>query len=78
MSLIEDWYIYHSKDDLHWALQEGGPYDDEQSKAHVREDEAREHEVGLRVARIAYPHGALPDKQIERAALDQTTPNRDL
>lgn len=26
MSLQEDWYIYHSKDDLNWFLQDGGPY----------------------------------------------------
>jgi hypothetical protein len=78
MSLHEDWYIYHSNDDLHWFLQEGGPYEDEQSKEIVKEDEAKPHDTGLRVARIAYPQGAIPDKQIVRAALDQTTPNKDL
>jgi hypothetical protein len=78
MSLHEDWYIYHSNDDLHWFLQDGGPYDDEQSKEIWQRDEASRKDIGQRVARIAYPHGAIPDKQIVRAALDQTTPNKDL
>jgi hypothetical protein len=77
MSLHEDWYVYHSKDDLHWFLQEGGPYTDEQSKETVKADEENRDDIELRVARIAYPHGALPDKRIERAALDQTTPNKE-
>jgi hypothetical protein len=77
MSLHEDWYIYHSKDDLHWFLQEGGPYTDEQSKEAVKEDKSQNPDIEFQVARIAYPHGALPDKSIERAALDQTTPNKD-
>lgn len=77
MSLHEDWYVYHSKDDLHWFLQEGGPYTDEQSLDTVKADEANRPDIELRVARIAYPHGALPDKRIERAALDQTAANKE-
>jgi hypothetical protein len=77
MSLHEDWYIYHSKDDFHWSLQEGGPYTDDQSKEVVKSDEGKNSDVEFRIARIAYPHGALPDKRIERAALDQTTPNKE-
>jgi hypothetical protein len=76
MSLHRDWYIYHSRDDLHWVLQEGGPYSDEESKAALKEDEARHQDIELRIARIAYPQGALPDKRIERAALDQTAANK--
>jgi hypothetical protein len=71
MSLQQDWYVYHSKDDLHWFLQEGGPYTDEQSLQTVKEHEANNQEIELRIARIAYPQGALPDQRIERAALDQ-------
>ena len=78
MSLLEDWYIYHSNDDLHWFLQDGGPYTDEQSKEVLKRDEAKRTDIGERIARVAYPHGAIPDKEIERAALDQTTPNRNV
>ena len=70
MSLQEDWYIYHSNDDLNWFLQDGGPYTEAESVEVYREDEANRGEIEKRVARISYPQGATPDKKIERQRLD--------
>lgn len=70
MSLVEDWYIYHSKDENNWFLQDGGPYTKEQAKEVLGEDEEKREDISHRVARIAYPHGAIPDKKIERTGLD--------
>lgn len=70
MSLKEDWYIYHSKDELNWFLQEGGPYTEEASLKIYQEAEANRESTTERVARIAYPLGAIPDKKIERRGLD--------
>jgi hypothetical protein len=70
MSLQEDWYIYHSKDEMNWFLQYGGPYTEEQSLDVYQEDEAKRESIEQRVARISYPQGATPDKKIERQGLD--------
>jgi hypothetical protein len=77
MSLIEDWYIYHSKDELNWFLQDGGPYTEEESKEMLKEDEAKRADIADRVARISYPQGAIPDKKIERQGLDLENQTRE-
>jgi hypothetical protein len=77
MSLIEDWYIYHSKDELNWFLQEGGPYTEEESKEILKEDESKRADIADRVARISYPQGAIPDKKIERQGLDLENQSRE-
>ena len=70
MSLQEDWYIYRSKDDLNWFLQDGGPFTEEESLRVYREAETKRGSIEERVARISYPQGAIPDKKIERRGLD--------
>jgi hypothetical protein len=70
MSLQEDWYIYHSKDQINWFLQDGGPYTEEESLKVYQEDETKRGSIEQRIARISYPQGAIPDKKIERQGLD--------
>lgn len=77
MSLIEDWYLYHSNDENNWFLQAGGPYTKEQSKELLKEEEAKRTDIEYRIARISYPRGATPDKKIERHALDLENQNRE-
>ena len=78
MSLQHDWYIYHSKDETNWFLQEGGPYTEEQALEILKEDEARRETISHRVARVQYPQGAIPDKKIERTGLDLANQNKEL
>ena len=78
MSLQHDWYIYHSKDETNWFLQEGGPYTEEQALEILNEDEARRETISHRVARVQYPQGAIPDKKIERTGLDLANQNKEL
>jgi hypothetical protein len=75
MMLIQDWYIYHSKDETNWFLQAGGPYTEEESKRILEEEEAGR-KMEHRVARVSYPQGAKPDEKIERSALDLANQNR--
>lgn len=77
MSLNEDWYIYHSKDETNWFLQDGGPYTEEQSVEVLKDDETKREDISHRVARISYPQGALPDKKIERSGLDLANPDEE-
>jgi hypothetical protein len=77
MSLSHDWYVYHSKDEINWFLQDGGPYTEEQSLEVLKDDEAKREDITHRVARISYPQGALPDKKIERAGLDLANPDKE-
>lgn len=77
MSLIQDWYIYHSKDETNWFLQGGGPYTEEKSLETLKDDEAKREDISHRVARISYPHGATPDKKIERTGLDLANQNNE-
>ncbi len=77
MSIKEDWYIYHSKDELNWFLQEGGPYTEEESLAIYQKDERQRADILQRVARISYPQGATPDKKIERRGLDLENPPKE-
>jgi hypothetical protein len=70
MGLEEDWYVYHSTDENNWFLQDGGPYTKEQAKKILEGDEEKREDISHRVARIAYPQGATPDKKIERTGLD--------
>ena len=77
MGLNQDWYIYHSKDEINWILQEDGPYTEERSLEVLQADEAKRQDMSDRVARVSYPHGALPDKKIERRGLDLVNQNKD-
>jgi hypothetical protein len=70
MALQEDWYIYHSEDGINWFLQDGGPYTEVESLNAYQIDEAARQDIEQKVARISYPHGATPDKKIERQGLD--------